>query len=58
MKATISINMDNAAFTEDGGRPELARILRKLADDVENGKAPVPLRDANGNTVGSMEIEG
>ena len=56
MKATITINMDNAAFD---GRPatELSRILRKLAKRIEEeGPDYVPMMDENGNKVGEFNI--
>jgi hypothetical protein len=58
MKATITINMDNAAFTEDGcdGYDELARILKRLANDLQdNGFRERVLMDTNGNFVGKFE---
>jgi hypothetical protein len=59
VKATITIDMDNAAF-EDAPGSELARILRRLAkavdghdfDPRDSGK----LYDINGNTVGSFTV--
>ena len=54
---TLKIETGNAAFEPAG--PELARILRKLADEVENIYAAGDrggsgtLRDFNGNTVGT-----
>lgn len=57
MKATITVQMDNAAFTDDPGA-ELARILRELAEKTDReGPFVRHLRDANGNTVGKMIIE-
>lgn len=55
MKAKIIVNMDNAAF-EDGQGAELARILRRLADDVASGDSFATLRDINGNRVGGFVI--
>ena len=60
MKATLQINMYNAAF---GERPatELARILRNMAQDVDEhclqyaGDAVFAI-DINGNSVGKLEI--
>jgi hypothetical protein len=53
-KFKVLIEMGNDAFDQDDGRPELARILRELADRVENGKEcrETFLRDINGNIVG------
>jgi len=59
MKFRVVIDVDNDAFVnEDDGRPdpgpEVARILRKLADRVKDEfiEVDVPLKDGNGNTVG------
>lgn len=62
----VKIETDNAAFQgEYGGddvettaqadetREELARILRQLARDLDNGADAYVLRDINGNTVGT-----
>lgn len=55
----LYLELDNAAFDDP---QELARILRKVADSPDiasNCRAItyVPLRDINGNTVGSWEID-
>lgn len=54
----ITIKTDNAAFdnTDDPctRQNEIARILRELADEFENGGEPSALRDINGNTVGRV----
>ena len=61
MKFTLTMNMDNAAFTESGyPEVETARILRKLSGQVaginlEPGDG-FPLMDANGNKVGTAEV--
>lgn len=61
MRARIAVTMINAAF--DPPRPELARILRDLADRVEAGTGESLtggrwlLKDVNGNRVGSMIVE-
>lgn len=55
MNATITIQMDNAAF--EAPATELARILRKLAKRIENdGPDYVPIMDLNGNKVGEFNI--
>lgn len=44
---------ENAAFAGDDLRPEVARILRQVADKVENGMGlEGPINDSNGNAVG------
>lgn len=61
MKLSVNLLCDNAAFEDDCGA-EIARILRKLAGDVEGmvrydakGVYSGGLRDSNGNTVGKWE---
>ena len=54
----IRINIDtaNAAF-EDSPTGEIARILRKLADDFEQfGLPDGPLHDVNGNYCGEVIV--
>lgn len=59
MNIRIIIETDNAAFEEAGAEVETARILRKLADCIENGGiGDFNLKDINGNTVGQMDVEG
>ena len=59
-KITITIETGNAAFEGDSGH-EVARILRKLANEFENyGRVLYgrPLFDHNGNKVGSVKTTG
>ena len=58
-KMTIDINMDNAAFKED--HLELESIVREFTRNTffphfEYAER-VPLKDANGNTVGYAAME-
>lgn len=59
MKATITIECDNAAFEDNP--EELARILHDLAErvpaPVQQTDAPLNLYDLNGNWVGECRIE-
>ena len=67
MKATITINMDNAAFqTSQSSQVELRRILSDLCDKMEKqdfigqaehveGYVSVPMIDLNGNKVGTFK---
>jgi hypothetical protein len=59
----ITICLDNAAFHDQEGSPdhgpEVAKILRKLADSIQDSPEiyNVPLRDSNGNTVGGIAFK-
>lgn len=54
MKITIALKTNNAAFDEDP-HAEVTRILRAWLD---RGLGAGPLRDSNGNTVGTVSITG
>lgn len=55
-RLTVIIETGNAAF-EDSPTGEIARILRAIADRIEEtGGTPVP-KDINGQVVGSVTIE-
>jgi len=51
MKIEFESN-DNAAFQDGNKEWEIARILRKIADQVENGQTEGVIHDVNGNRVG------
>ncbi|MDR9836814.1 MULTISPECIES: hypothetical protein [Herbaspirillum] len=59
MQASIKIDMGNAAF-ENSPSSEVARILRELADKVEDRGVSIgdgiKLYDVNGNNVGQFEV--
>jgi hypothetical protein len=57
MRLTLTIHCDNAAF-DDHPEMEIARILRKAAQDIDRGTFAAPLLDSNGNTVGKLKITG
>lgn len=53
----INIDCDNNAFDGEMLHSEVARILRKLADQAEDGLNDcTKIRDVNGNRVGQMEF--
>ena len=52
---TIEIFSSGTAFDQPG--EETARILRKLADQIENGTAPEVLHDLNGNQCGTVALD-
>jgi len=56
-KFVVEIETDNSAFDEGNRNFEVARILRKLADQIEEGTDGTPLRDINGNRVGFAEFD-
>lgn len=51
----LEIETGNAAFDDEGAAYEIARILRALADRIENGDSAGSVRDVNGNKVGHFE---
>jgi hypothetical protein len=62
---TVTVNCGNASFA-DAFEPErdklargyeVARILRELAKDLENGHASGRLRDSAGNVVGNYSFQ-
>lgn len=58
MKFILKFDCDNAAFGETRSEvlPEIARILREIADKVEGGNPAGQCRDLNGNTVGEFVL--
>jgi hypothetical protein len=52
----LAIETTNAAFEGDPA-PECARILRAIADALEDGSTGGPIRDVNGNRVGTFTIK-
>jgi hypothetical protein len=52
----LSFKTDNAAFQENGEHYECARILRALADKLENGIHEGIASDLNGNKVGGYKL--
>ena len=56
----ISFTTDNDAFQHDRA-DEIARVLRTIAHEVAQfgvSSTRHPIRDANGNTIGSYHTEG
>lgn len=54
----MTIRTDNDAFGDSAweNREEVARILRNVADALENGTSAAPLHDCNGNTCGRFDM--
>jgi len=61
MKLVIEMNLDNAAFRDDGGGLDMesvARHLDRVADKIRSGSASAAVMDVNGNKCGTYEISG
>lgn len=56
MKFNLMIDSQNAAMC-GGGRAEVARLLHKVADEVEAGGEYGQLLDSNGNGCGEWECD-
>lgn len=56
VKIAIEFDLGNDAFQPEPG-PEIARILRELADKFEQGQLPSSAWDINGNTVATLKYE-
>lgn len=54
---SLHVATDNAAFEGDNIYPECIRILRLMADKLEQGQNFAVIHDLNGNRVGVFEIE-
>lgn len=52
----LTIKLDNDAFQDGNEGPEVARILRDIADTIDTEASinirPGKIRDSNGNSVG------
>lgn len=53
----IEIRTGGAAFDDGNLEYEVARILRKIANQIENGSTSGAAMDINGNKVGTYEVE-
>lgn len=52
----VKLSTSNAAFEDESGAFEVARILRALADKLEDGHRDGIVKDVNGNTVGNFRL--
>lgn len=57
MKFLMSVDCDNAAFTEGGLPDELGSIIEGVAEKIRHGQNAGNLRDSNGNRVGAFSVE-
>lgn len=60
---SVVINTDGAAFDDpDGGdgpnRAEVARVLRRMAQEIVDGKSSGVLADTNGNVCARFRLKG
>lgn len=58
MTCKITINTANAAFgdTDSSRAEEVARLLREIAADLDNGDVCGGIFDINGNKVGTWDL--
>lgn len=52
----VEFKTGNAAFEEDNGRYEIARILKVIADKLLDGENKGSIRDYNGNHIGDWKL--
>lgn len=52
----IKFSTENAAFRDGNAEQETARILREIADHVEDGEDAGKVMDANGNSIGTWSL--
>lgn len=53
----LTFKTGNAAFQENGDPAlEAARLLRVIADKLDEGYTDGPIMDANGNSVGTWRL--
>ena len=57
MTIRIVINTDNEAFQDNKLGPEVARILKRLASEINGSLPEYNIRDTNGNKVGTFDID-
>ena len=57
MSVNIKFKTGNAAFDGDDKPYEIARILRSIAYEIDNGNmSDIDVRDVNGNRVGTCKV--
>ena len=52
---TLQFETDSAAF-DDTPATETARILRQIADRIQDGSFDESIRDTNGNAIGGFNL--
>lgn len=57
MKFVLTVETGNQALTDEGGPAELARLLERAGNEVQEGQMRGRLRDYNGNVVGAWEYD-
>lgn len=53
----ITINIENSGSAFDEPAQEVARILRELANSIEQGCERTKLYDINGNRCGTVQMD-
>ena len=53
---TVKFKTDNAAFSDDSDTLEVTRLLREVADKIQQGRTEGVVIDYNGNQVGTYKL--
>ena len=53
---TVKFKTDNAAFSDDADTLEVTRLLREVADEIQQGSTSGAILDYNGNKVGTYKL--
>ena len=53
----MEFETENEAFSDGNAAAEIWRILREIASRVASGYTSGKVRDTNGNSVGTWEVE-
>jgi len=56
MELNLKINLDNAAYTDEGIGCEIGKAVDYMVSDIGLGLTRGKVKDSNGNTTGHWEI--
>jgi hypothetical protein len=56
MELNLKINLDNAAYSDEGIGWEIGKAVDYMVSDIGLGLTKGKIRDSNGNTTGHWEI--
>jgi len=57
MNFEVKFNLDNSEFEEYYDLEEgIIKVLHRVINEIHNGNVRFPVRDINGNTIGTAEL--